>query len=269
MTEYDGQSGRDMPKDAGHTRADDDADEDELQVGLSGLAGLVAGAQSVDELLYVVAKFAAYAIPDVDGASVSLTHAPGARLPIRTWAVTGQFVRDIDKLQYTILNEGPCITCMHSQRPTVSGSLGHDRRWPDFGPRAAALGVHSVLSLPLLIAGVVIGAINCYAHGLDTFTEHDVQMGTRFAAPAAVSLHNAQLLTQARERAENLLGALRSRAVIYQAIGIIRSRSGVSENDAFARLRHISQSENMKLHVSAERMVDEAVRGVVADNHQF
>lgn len=151
----------------------------------------------------------------------------------------------------------------------VSGSLGNDGRWPDFGPRAAALGVHSALSLPLLIAGEVIGAINCYAHGPDTFTEHAVQMGTRFAAPAAVSLHNANLLTQARERADNLFGALRRRAVIHQAIGIIRSRSGVGENDALAPLRQVSQSENVKLDLIAERLVDEAVRRAVARNHQY
>lgn len=53
---------------------------------------------------------------------------------------------------------------------------------------------------------------------------------------------------------------LASRAVIDQAIGIIRSRSGVSGEEAFARLTRISQSENVKLHIVAERLVEEAVR---------
>ena len=261
MTEYDGQFGRDMPEDdAGRTGADNDADEDDLQVGLSGLAGLVAGGQSVDELLYVLAEFATYAVPDVDGSSVSLMQPRDPTLPIQTWAVTAQFVRDIDKLQYAILKEGPCITCMHSRRPTVSGSLGSDERWPHFGSRAAGLGVHSALSLPLLVAGEVIGAINCYAHAPDTFTDHDVQMGTRFATPAAVSLYNTQLLTQARERVDNLIGALRSRAVINQAIGILRGSSGFSEDEGFTALQRMSQSENVKVYVVAQRLVDDAVR---------
>jgi AmiR/NasT family two-component response regulator len=51
-----------------------------------------------------------------------------------------------------------------------------------------------------------------------------------------------------------------SRAVIDQAIGILRSRSGDSADEAFARLRAISQGENVKLAVVAERVVDEAVR---------
>jgi AmiR/NasT family two-component response regulator len=54
--------------------------------------------------------------------------------------------------------------------------------------------------------------------------------------------------------------ALNSRAVIDQAIGIIRSRSGASADEAFERLAHISQSDNVKLHTVAEQLVEEAAR---------
>ena len=50
-----------------------------------------------------------------------------------------------------------------------------------------------------------------------------------------------------------------SRAVIDQAIGILRSRAGGTAEEAFARLRKISQSENVKLSVVADRLVTEAV----------
>jgi AmiR/NasT family two-component response regulator len=48
--------------------------------------------------------------------------------------------------------------------------------------------------------------------------------------------------------------------VIDQAIGIIRARTGVSADEAFDRLTKISQAENTKLRVVAERLVEEAVR---------
>ena len=75
-----------------------------------------------------------------------------------------------------------------------------------------------------------------------------------------MSLYNAQLLAFARDRTEQLQRALDSRAVIDQAIGIIRSRSGVTADEAFDRLRRRSQSDNVKLVVVAEHLVDEAVR---------
>ena len=48
--------------------------------------------------------------------------------------------------------------------------------------------------------------------------------------------------------------------MIDQAIGIIRSRSGDSAEEAFDRLVRMSQAENVKLRVVAERLVEEAVR---------
>jgi AmiR/NasT family two-component response regulator len=122
------------------------------------------------------------------------------------------------------------------------------------------MGVHSVLSFPLLIDVHVIGAINAYAYARDAFGEHAVKLGSQFAGPAAVSVYNAKLLTQARDRAEKLERALGSRAVIDQAIGILRSRSGGTAQDAFDRLIGISQADNVKLRDVAERLVDEAVK---------
>ena len=48
--------------------------------------------------------------------------------------------------------------------------------------------------------------------------------------------------------------------MIDQAVGIVRSRSGGSAEEAFERLAHISQTENIKLHVVAGQLVEEAVR---------
>jgi AmiR/NasT family two-component response regulator len=120
--------------------------------------------------------------------------------------------------------------------------------------------VHSALSLPLVVGGQVIGAINAYAKARDAFGEHAVVLGVQFAASAAVSVYHSQLLDSARERTERLQRALGSRAVIDQAIGIIRSRSGATAEQAFERLTQVSQQDNVKLFMVAERLVDEAVR---------
>lgn len=236
------------------------SDEDDLRDGLTGLAGLVANALSVREMLTAVAGFAEQAIPGVDGLGVTVLHVTDGMLRIRAWEVTDPFVREIDILQYETLNDGPCITAMQTRQAVVSGALGTDSRWLRFGGRVAALGVESALSLPLLIGDQVVGSINCYARARDAFGEHALRLGSQFAAPAAVSVFNTQLLIEARERAEQLQRALRSRTVIDQAIGILRGRAGGSADEAFERLRQISQHENVKLAVIAERIVGDAVR---------
>lgn len=157
---------------------------------------------------------------------------------------------------------------MQSRRPTVSGSLGSDRRWPRFGGRVARMGVHSVLALPLLIEDQVIGTINSYAHERDAFADRAVQLASQFAEAAAVSVYHAQLLTEARGRTKQLQRALGSRQVIDQAVGILRSRSGCSAEEAFDRLTRISQADNVKLRVVAERLVAEAVNRAGARRRQ-
>ena len=78
----------------------------------------------------------------------------------------------------------------------LSGSLGGDPRWPRFGGRVARLGVHSVVSLPLITPDGVVGAMNVYAHDKNAFDERAAELGQIFAAPAAIAVQNAHVLAQ-------------------------------------------------------------------------
>ena len=259
MTEFEAQVDRVVSTAAELSPDELSSDEMDLVDGLQGLAALVTGGLSLDDLLAAVAGFAARAIPGVDGAGVTSIRPKGTTMGVAAWAVTKPFVREIDVIQYEMLQEGPCITCMQDRTAVISGYLGGDRRWPRFGGRAGRLGVASSMSLPLLITDQVVGAINCYAYDSDVFGEHAVQLGTQFAGPAAVSVFNAQIIGEARDTAAQLQRALVSRTVIDQAIGIVRARSGSTAEEAFERLRQISQTENTKLREVARRIVEDAV----------
>ena len=169
------------------------------------------------------------------------------------------FVGDIDDIQYG-LGEGPCISAAEQRRTVKSGSLGGDKQWPRFGPRAGRLGVHSALSLPLLVSDEVIGGINVYAYSKNAFDEHASEIGELYASSAAVAVLNARVLVNARRLASELQVAMTTRAVIDQAIGIIISRNGATAAEGFAALRTMSQSEHTKLAIVAKRLVDEAAR---------
>jgi GAF domain-containing protein len=175
-------------------------------------------------------------------------------------ASSAPFVAEIDEIQYVTLREGPCITAARERRTVRSGSLGGEKMWPRFGPRVGRLGVHSALSLPLSLPDQVVGAINVYAYDKDVFDEYAVELGELFAKPAAVAVHNAQILADAIALTVQLQAALSTRPVIDQAIGLIRGRTGRSAEDAFAQLRAMSQAEHRKLADVAQHIVDEAVR---------
>jgi transcriptional regulator with GAF, ATPase, and Fis domain len=258
----------DDPADGPLTAEQASADAADLQASLDDLAGLVTGAHGLHGLLVQVATFAAHAIPGAEGAGVTLLRADRTDNRIEALAASAPFVEEIDRIQYVILNEGPCITAVLERRTVRSGSLGGEKMWPRFGPRVGRLGVHSALSLPLLLPGQVVGAINVYAHGKEMFDEHAAELGELFAKPAAVSVHNAQILAEALTLTAQLQTALSTRPVIDQAIGLLRGRTGGTAEEAFGRLRAISQSEHTKLADVAQRIVDEAVRRARARQSQ-
>ncbi len=258
MSGLEGRQGEDheRPHESASALTDQTAsDEDDLQASLAGMARLVAGSLTLQDLLTHVAEFAVRAIPRADGAGVTLLEEDRPE----TIASSAPFVHQIDDIQYA-LGEGPCISAAVEGHIIRSGSLGGEPRWPRFGPRVGRLGVHSALSLPLRLPDAVVGAINVYAHDKHAFDEHAEQLGVLFAAPAAVTVYNAQALARARRITEQLQTALGSRAVIDQAIGIFISRSGGTAEEAFHALRGISQGQQRKLSAVARQVVDEAAR---------
>jgi GAF domain-containing protein len=243
--------------------SDDDAllpagAEADLQESLRDLAGLVTGSMPLEELLGRVATFAAHAIPGAEGAGVTLLRVDQPDNLVEAIAASAPFVSEIDAIQYDLVREGPCITAAFERRTVRSGSLDTESLWPRFGPRAGSIGVHSALSLPLLLPDLVVGAINVYARATDAFDETAAEFGELFAAPAAVAVRNAQVLAQARLLIDQLERAIANRPVIDQAIGIVRSRTGVTAEEAMNRLRELSQSEHVRVTEIAHRIVDQA-----------
>ena len=240
-------------------RAAEDAD---LRDSLASLSRLASGQLELETLLTRVATYAVQAIPGADGAGLTLLEQDRSD----TVVATAEFVSEIDAIQYGI-GQGPCISAAAESRPVMSGSLGGDGRWPRFGQRIAELGVHSVLSLPLVTPDGVVGAMNVDAHAKNVFDERAAELEMLFAAPAAIAVQNAHALAQTRRLAERLQAVLQIRQVIDRAVGIMMSRTGSSETEAMERLRELSQNQARKLPLVAHGIVDEAVRRANARHH--
>lgn len=229
--------------------------EDELAASLSGLSGLLTRQGALEQTLERVAQFAVRAIPGAEGAGLTLleTNRP------QTVVATDPFVHAVDDIQYA-LGEGPCVSAVAQGQTVTSGNLGGEPQWPHFGPRVGRLGIHSALSLPLVLDDQVVGALNVYARPKAAFDAEALTVGEAFAAPAAVSAINAQQLAQAERLVAQLQQALTSRASIDQAVGLLMGRTGLDATQAFARLRDMSQTRSVKLAALAAELLEEAVR---------
>jgi GAF domain-containing protein len=226
-----GLAGKQMPW---HAQAA--ADDDDLRESLAALSQLATAQMEFTDVLSRVAEYAVLAIPRADGVGLTLAEARHAQ----TIVASAPFVAEVEAVQLGI-DEGPCITAMAEGRAVRSGSLATDAQWPQFGPAVGDLGVRSALAVPLLNAGDVLGAMNVYSHQSDAFDERAVVMGELFAVPAAIAVHNAQVLAHAQRVAARLETALTQRAVIDQAIGILIGRVGCTADQASDALRQMTR----------------------------
>ncbi|GAB6900709.1 GAF and ANTAR domain-containing protein [Kineosporia succinea] len=228
--------------------------ERDLRDSLTGLAEILTATQPLTETLLQVAAFAVSAIPGADGAGVTVLERQGPD----TMVASDDLVRAVDAEQYGI-GEGPCLLAVETRATQRSGSLARESRWPRFGPRAGGLGVHSALSLPLLVAGQPVGALNVYGRAHDAFDEQSAFIGEEFAKPAAVTASQALLLEESRRLAVQLEQALAGRATLDQAIGIIMSRTGKTAEEALATLREGSERDHVDIGEAATQIVLQAL----------
>lgn len=232
-----------------------EAQDRALASSLVSLAGLATAPHDLRDMLTKVATFAVQAIPGADGAGLTLLEIDRADLIVKS----EQFVRAIDDIQYGI-GEGPCISAAATGETKRSGLLSKDPRWPQFGPRAGELGVHSALSLPLLVSTGILGAMNVYAHAPDSFDERSQRFGETFAISAALAVQHAQILEQTARLIDQLHAGLQGRALIDQATGVLRRRHGDTCDEALDRLQQKSREQDVSLPAVALSVVEDAVR---------
>lgn len=220
-----------------------DIDEPVLEASRRLSEGLTPG--DLDKTLQQITSTAVELLPDVDHASITVRHGDGR---LETFAPTSQVLLELDAAQYE-LQEGPCYEAATDSVHITAPHLGQDPRFPRYAPVALAAGIRSQAGIRLFESSASNGALNLYGDRDGAFEDLDV-LGPLFAHQAATALAYAREITQLQE-------ALQTRQVIGQAVGMTMERFGLDDARAFGFLARLSQDNNVKLRVVAERMLRE------------
>ena len=188
-------------------------------------------------------------VPETDFASITVRARRGRLV---TLGSSHEIATEADELQY-VLRQGPCVEVAYVADWLRSGDLETDPRWPDWGPKAAALGVSSLLSVPLQARGELVGALNMYASDAGSFgTRDEVDWALLFAAHAGYALSSARLVT-------NLQAALSSRHDNGMAQGVLIERFGLDPDAAFKLIQRVSSDTKVKIATLAKQIVETGV----------
>ena len=217
---------------------------------LSALPGAVLAQNDLHSTLVEITQLPVDVWPHCDGASLTTFEdgSPGVG------AADGDWARSLDELQFEE-REGPCMDAARTGNVFRVRDLAEDTRWPFYAPRALEAGARSMVSLPMASDGKIVGALNVYSREPGRFSAEDVSLGELMAAQAGVAMQVAASFFRHRDLAAQMQQALKSRARIEQAKGVLMSGRGCTEDEAFQLLVQLSQTSNRKLREVAEALV--------------
>ncbi|HEY8046406.1 MAG TPA: GAF and ANTAR domain-containing protein [Streptosporangiaceae bacterium] len=218
---------------------------------LTVLSRTLAEDESVHDTLQAILALALRLVPGCSAASVTVLDEQGHPATI---AATDEATRELDRRQY-LLHDGPCLDAARRQQVNHWNLLEAEQHWPDFTSLAKELGLRSYLAAGLGLGDQRVGALNLSSHDTDGFSRLDEGVVSLFIAPAAAAIVTMTRYARARDLAGQLNQALRSRAVIDQALGIIMAESKVDAERAFAVLSRASNNRRMKLRDLAAEIV--------------
>lgn len=224
---------------------------------LIALAGIMVAEQSVEKTLRQVLELVCSAVPGGDEGGITLLEAEG---PLTAIATSDAALR-VDSSQYEAATGGPCLEAYRQQQILRIDSTASDPRWPEFAASAAAHGLGSTMSLPLVVGGDGLGALNVYCRREYGFTDADERLAASLSSCASVALANARLCWRAVGLADQLQQALSTRGVIDQATGILIAQRGCSAEQAFRLLAAASERNRLPLAEVAADLVHRTSSG--------
>jgi len=112
-------------------------------------------------------------------------------------------------------------------------------------------GLSSLLCVPMAVKGKVIGVINCYTSKPHDFTETEIEILTTIANQAAVAIENTELMVKSKVIQEEL----ENRKRVERAKGILMRDEGLSEEQAYLKIRRYSMDKRKTMREVAEAII--------------
>ncbi|MGQ9746343.1 MAG: GAF domain-containing protein [Candidatus Caldatribacteriaceae bacterium] len=112
-------------------------------------------------------------------------------------------------------------------------------------------GLCSLVSLPLVVRGKVIGVLNLYTSEPRKFSEEEIHLLTAVASQAAVVIENHRLLLESQAIKEEL----ETRKKVERAKGILMQEFGISEKEAYRRIQRYSMNTQKSMREIAEALI--------------
>jgi uroporphyrinogen-III synthase len=220
-----------------------------LQAQISALREItraISAAWSLDQTLALITRKTAR-VMDVDSCSIYLIDEQNEYLVLK--ATTGLAAEAVGHAR---LKLGEGLTG-HAAKAAKSVSASHASRDARFKylPETKESTFQSLLAVPLISRGHVIGAINVQTREGREYSSDETELLSIIADVAAGELEKAMLY----DEIGGLKEALETRKLVERAKGILMKRHHVEEQDAFTRIQHQARTSRKSMREVAEAII--------------
>lgn len=219
---------------------------------LIAMAGILVTEQTMEATLREVLQLACAALAGGDEGGITLLSAEGPG----TAVATSEIALRTDRSQYDTETGGPCLDAYRRQEVLRIDSTSTDPRWPEFASAASAEGVGSTLSIPLIVGGDGLGALNVYCRRENGFPVADERLAAMLGSCASVVVANARAFWLVARLAEQLQETLSTHGVVDQATGILIAQHRCSAEHAFHLLAAAAQHNRLTLPEVARDLIE-------------
>ena len=169
-----------------------------------------------------------------------------------------------------VIPPGPHATLARiarSRKPLYIADLRKDRAYLDGHALTVTAvdvaGVRTVVGVPMLKNNELIGAFSIYRQEVRPFTDKQIALVTNFAAQAVIAIENARLLTELRQRTDDLTESLEQQTATSEVLQVISSSPGELQPVFDAILDNavrICESQNATLWLQEDGALRRAAR---------
>ena len=191
---------------------DVESGHEEVRRWLSGV-GMIAAAVNTEVSLPTLVDLIARTARELMGyeAAGVLLADPGGRSLVITGAsgLSGEYVARVNA-EHTIrlgsgpLAEGPSSRAYRSARPVTIEDISADPSFHPWAGLAREHGYRAIAAIPLLVAGVPAGTVNCYRTVTHRFGDDEIALLTTLAHHVGIALQTARLRDRERETIADL-----------------------------------------------------------------